>query len=262
MKFEFKKAMLLALVVALVSLIAACGSKNADNTGAAGKKLTIGTDTSYVPFEFLDESTGKYVGFDIDLLDAISKEVGFEYELKPMDFNGLIPALQTNTLDMVIAGVTIKDDRKKIVDFSEPYYDAGTSILVRADDDRIKSVADLKGKTIATKQGTASYDYALKVESVGKVVPFPNIDQAYMELAKGSADAVVFDTPNVLYYIKTSAQGKMKVVGEQLAGQQFGIAFPKGGALRDKVNEALKKFKENGTYDEIYKKWFGDQASK
>ncbi|MFY0543593.1 transporter substrate-binding domain-containing protein [Brevibacillus sp. H7] len=135
-------------------------------------------------------------------------------------------------------------------------------ILVRADEQAIKGVEDLKGKVIATKQGTASYDYSTKIEGVGKVVPFPNIDQAYMELEKGSADAVIFDSPNIQYYIKTKGEGKVKAVGDLLQGQQFAIAFPKGSELRQKVDAALEKLMQNGTYDQLYEKWFGEKPKK
>ncbi|WP_218916998.1 transporter substrate-binding domain-containing protein [Brevibacillus massiliensis] len=223
----------LLLAVVLGASVAACGANQAstggegaanrqeDGTGAApASKVIVGTDTSYLPFEFLNQETGKYDGFDMDLLEAVSKEAGFAYELKPMDFSGLIPALQTHNLDMVIAGVTIKPERQQVIDFSRPYYDAGTLILVRADNDSIKGAEDLKGKVVATKQGTSSYDYAAKMDGVKEVVPFPNIDQAYMELEKGSADAVIFDSPNVLYYSNTKGSGKVKVVGDLLEGQQ------------------------------------------
>ncbi|MFM1655615.1 glutamine ABC transporter substrate-binding protein GlnH [Brevibacillus sp. B_LB10_24] len=265
----------LLLAVVLGASVAACGSNQASSGGEGAangqeagtgttqaSKVTVGTDTSYLPFEFLNQETGKYDGFDMDLLEAVAKEAGFTYELKPMDFSGLIPALQTNNLDMVIAGVTIKPEREQVIDFSRPYYDAGTLILVRADNDSIKGAADLKGKVIATKQGTSSYDYAAKLDGVKEVVPFPNIDQAYMELEKGSADAVVFDSPNVLYYSNTKGSGKVKVVGDLLEGQQFAIAFPKGSELRAKVDAALEKLMENGTYDQLYEKWFGEKPKK
>lgn len=221
------------------------------------KKLVIGTDTNYVPFEFLDSSSGEYVGFDIDLIDAIAKEVGFEYELKPMDFAGIIPALQTNNLDVAIAGISINPVREETIDFSDPYYDAGTAILVREDEDRIEVKEDLVGKVVATKQGTSSYDYVMEIEGIKEVVPFPNIDQAYMELHKGTADAVVFDLPSLLYYVNTNAKGKAKVLDDLLEGQTFGIAFPKGSPLKNEVNIALAKLKEDGTYDELHEKWFG-----
>lgn len=241
------------------SLVAAgCSSGNATKADEQKEILTVGTDTSYVPFEFLDQQSGEHVGFDIDLLKAISEEAGFEYELKPMDFTGIIPALQTKNLDLAIAGITIKPEREAVIDFSSPYYDAGTAILVRADEENIKNVDDLKGKIVATKQGTSSYDYASKIDGLKKLVPFPNIDQAYMELEKGSADAVVFDLPNIQYYIKTSGEGKVKTIGELLEGQSFGIAFPKGSTLKNDVDAALKTLIDNGTYDELYEKWFGE----
>ena len=147
--------------------------------------------------------------------------------MKPMDFNGLIPALQTGNLDMAIAGMTITDERKKVVDFTRPYYDAGLYILVRSDEKSIKGVEDLKGKVVATKQGTTSFNYASKLDGLKEVRPFPNIDQAYMELEKGSADAVIYDSPNVLYYIKTKGKGKVKAVGDLLQAESYGIAFPR-----------------------------------
>ncbi|MFY0543594.1 transporter substrate-binding domain-containing protein [Brevibacillus sp. H7] len=121
MKKRLKQSGMFLFAFLLSLGIAGCGANPAGQGEAnptsqkTSGKITVGTDTSYVPFEFLNQETGKYDGFDIELLDAISKEVGFEYELKPMDFSGLIPALQTNNLDMVIAGVTIKEERKQVI---------------------------------------------------------------------------------------------------------------------------------------------------
>lgn len=251
------------LCTVLILIVAGCGSGN--ETKDEVKKevvLQVGTDTSYVPFEFLDQESGEYVGFDIDLLKAISEEAGFEYEIIPMDFTGIIPALQTKNLDMAIAGITIKPEREEVIDFSVPYYDAGTAILVRIDEEDIQSVADLKGKVVATKQGTSSYDYATKIDGLKDIVPFPNIDQAYMELEKGSADAVIFDLPNVQYYIKTNGKGKVKTISDLLEGQSFGIAFPKGSLLKEKVDVALEALIENGTYEDLYVKWFAEAPPK
>lgn len=225
-----------------------------------GEILRIGTDTNYVPFEFLDEETGEYIGFDIDLMNEIAKEVGFEYELKPMDFAGIVPSLQTNQLDMAIAGISMNEEKEKTVDFSLPYYDAGTGILVRKDNDDIQTIDDLTGKVVATKQGTASYEYVTQLEGLQEIVPFPNIDQAYMELQKGSADAVVFDSPALLYYMNTGGQGQVRILDDVLDGQTFGIAFPKGSPLKIKVDEALTEIRNNGTYDALHEKWFGEKA--
>lgn len=227
---------------------------------AEKETLKVGTDTNYVPFEFLDQETGEYVGFDIDLMDAIAEEVGFDYELEPMDYNGLIPALQTNNLDIAIAGITINEERQATIDLSDPYYDAGTAVLVREDEEDIQEIDDLKGKVVAAKQGTSSYDAVMELDGIKEVVPFPNIDQAYMELEKNSADAVVFDLPALLYYINTSGQGKAKVIDGLLEGQTFGIGLPKGSPLTAEINLALEKIKEDGTYDELHEKWFGEEA--
>src|SRR5690625_517593 len=107
--------------------------------------LRVGTDTNYVPFEFLDQETGEYIGFDIDLIDAIAEEIGFEYELNPMDYSGITPALQTGNLDIAIAGISITPERAETVDLSDPYYDAGTAIMVQEDSD-IHTIEDLAGK--------------------------------------------------------------------------------------------------------------------
>ncbi len=260
-----KSAGILLVVFGLLISLVGCGGKTAENKPAENKpeakkeKLVVGVDASFVPFEFLNQQTGKYEGFDIDLWAEIAKELGLEYELKPMDFNGLIPALQSGAIDAALAGMTIKEERKQKVDFSIPYYDAGLLVLVRADNNDIKGVQDLKGKVVATKTGTTSYDYAVKIPGVKEVKPFPNIDGAYMELISGAADAVVFDSPNVLYYANTTGKGKVKPVGDLLEGQQYGFAFPKGSKLVPEVNKVLEKLFENGKYDELYEKWFGQK---
>lgn len=231
-----------------------------DVSASEQKKIIVGTDTNYVPFEFLDQESGEYVGFDVDLIDAVAQEVGFEYELKPMDFAGIIPALQTKNLDIAIAGISINPVREETVDFSDPYYDAGTAVLVRADEEEIQTTDDLVGKVVATKQGTSSYDYVMDIDGIKNVIPFPNIDQAYMELHKGTADAVVFDLPSLLYYVNTNTQGELKVLDDLLEGQTFGIAFPKGSPLKNEVDLALTKIKEDGTYDKLHEKWFGENS--
>lgn len=225
---------------------------------AADKKLIVATDTAFVPFEF--KQGDKYVGFDIDLWDAIAKELKVEYSLKPMDFSGIIPALQTKNVDVALAGITITPEREKAIDFSDGYYKSGLLVMVKENNKDVKSVADLNGKVVAVKSGTGSVDYAKANIKTKSLRQFPNIDNAYMELGIGRADAVLHDAPNILYFIQTAGNGKFKAVGEPLKAQQYGIAMPKGSdELRLKINEALKTIKANGTYNEIYKKWFGSE---
>ena len=219
-------------------------------------KLYVGVDTAFVPFEYKGKD-GNYTGFDIDLWKEIAKRIDVDYELKPMDFNGLIPGLVTGNLDAALAAIFIKSEREEKIDFSHPYFRAGLKVMVPADNTDIKGPKDLEGKVVAVKLGTATVDYVEKLNPK-KVVKFPNIDQAYLEVATGGADAAMHDTPNVLYYIKTAGKGKVKAVGPDVKAAQYGIAFPQGSALRDKVNVALLKMMEDGTYDKLYEKWFGE----
>src|SRR5262249_10390916 len=163
--------------------------------------LIVATDTAFVPFEF--KQGDKYVGFDIDMWDAIAKEIGVTYQLQPMDFNGILPALQTKQIDVGLAGITIKPERQKVIDFSDGYYDSGFMLMVRADS-TIKSADDLKGKVLAVKTGTSATDYAKENFKDTELRLFPNSDNAYMELQTGRVDAAMHDTPNVLYYIATA----------------------------------------------------------
>ena len=221
---------------------------------ALADDLIVATDTAFVPFEFKEGD--KYVGFDIDLWAEIAKEIGVTYTLQPMDFNGIIPALQTKQVDVALAGITIKDERKKVIDFSDGYYDSGFLLMVPTDSD-IAGAEGLKGKTLAVKTGTSATDYAKANFKETELRQFPNIDNAYLELQTGRVDAAMHDTPNVLYYIAKAGQGRVKAVGQQMMAHEYGIAFPKGSELVAKVNEALAKIKADGRYDAIYEKWFG-----
>lgn len=240
---------LLAIGAAL-ALVAAVPVK------AAEKELVVACDTAFVPFEF--KQGDKYVGFDIDLWNEIAKDIGVKYKLQPMDFNGIVPGLQTRNIDVALAGITIREDRKKVIDFSDPYYESGLLAMVSANNKTINTVKDLDGKIIAAKTGTATADY-LKANVKSKELRlFPNIDNAYLELRTGRVDAAVHDTPNVLYYVNTAGKGAVRVVSQSVKGGDFyGIGFPKGSPLVPKVNAALKKIKADGRYDAIYKKWFG-----
>lgn len=224
---------------------------------AAAPTITVVTDPSFVPFESLDAKTGKYVGYDMDIIRNIAKRAGFKYKLKTMDFNGIIPALQAGSVDIAIAGITITKERAKKIDFSDPYYDSGLTIMVRANNNTIKTVKDFAGKSVSTKIGSTSYDYLThKVPGIGKVVPYPGTSQMYMALITGNVDAAFYDTPNVLYFIKTKGKGKVKAVGPMYAGQRYGLAFPKGSKWVKPVNKALESIKKDGTFAKIYKKWF------
>jgi glutamine transport system substrate-binding protein len=224
---------------------------------AESKELVVGTDTLFMPFEF--KQGDKYVGFDLDLWAEIAKDQGWTYKIQPMDFSGLIPGLQTRNIDVALSGMTIKEERKKAIDFSDPYYDSGLAAMVQSNNTTIKSINDLNGKVIGAKTGTATIDWIKAHLKPKEIVQFPNIDEAYLALEAGRVDAAMHDTPNVLYFVNTEGNGKVKVAGDPVSGDKYGIGFPKGSPLVPKVNEELVKIKADGRYAKLYKKWFGSE---
>lgn len=248
MKPSFLKSIITATVVLSFSVA----------TSVSAKPLVVAVDTAFVPFEF--KQGDKYVGFDIDMWDTIANDLGIEYKLQPMDFSGILPALQTNNIDAALAGITITEERRKAIDFSDGYYDSGFILMVDVNSD-IKGPEDLKGKTLSLKTGTSAANYAKEHFTDTKLRQFPNIDNAYLELQTGRVDAAMHDTPNVLYYIKEAGQGRVKTVGDQMLAHEYGIAFPKGSEIIPQVNEVLAKMKEDGRYDAIYEKWFGTKPN-
>lgn len=256
----------LALVALLALLLTACSSSGGAAKPAAGstpapaaKKFIVATDTSYAPFEF--QKDNKYVGFDIDLLAAVAKEAGFEYELRPMDFNGIIPALQSGNLDMALAAMTIRPERAQVVNFSEPYFKAGLVLTVRTDNNSIKGIADLKGKTVAVKVGSASEKKVKEFPDV-KVKEFNNTNDVFLEVKNKGADAGIEDSPVVLYFIQ-QGNPELKLVGDWMTQDNYGIAVTKTNTdLLAKVNQGLQKVRSSGQYDAMYKKWFGTAPPK
>jgi len=224
---------------------------------ASAKKLTVACDTNFPPFEFKDPKTGEHTGFDVELWAAIAKIIGVDYVLQPMDFNGIIPGLQSGQLDVGIAGITIKPERAEVVDFSDGYYNAGLLLLVAEDNEDITDIDSVEGKVVATKLGTTSADFLKENAKAKDIKLFPNNDAMFMELMSGGADAVLFDSPVVSDFVRKAGQGKVKIVGPIYQGQSYGIGFPKGSELVEKVNAALKTLKENGEYEKLYVKWFG-----
>lgn len=223
---------------------------------AADAELLVGCDTSFMPFEFKQGDT--YVGFDIDLWTEVAKGLGRKWKLQSMDFSGLIPALQTGNIDVALACMTIREDRRKAIDFSDAYYESGLSALVRSDNTTLRTAADLEGKVVGAKTGTATIDFLKKNVKGADIRQFPNIDNALLELQTGRVEAVVHNTPNIAYYANTVGKGTVRLIEPPVQSGQFaGIGFPKGSPLVVPVNAELTKIKADGRYKDIYRKWLG-----
>lgn len=258
-----KRVKLVSFLMAMMLVLAACGSNDGTTSGGsgdAGKTYTVGVDTTYPPFEF--EEGGEYKGIDIDVINAIAEEEGFKIELKPMDFGGIIPAILADQLDVAIAGMSITDERKAKVDFSDPYFDAGLTLVVSENNSDITSMDDLKDKVVAVKNGTTGAQYAEKIKEeagIKEVRQFNDSPSMFQEVANGNADVLIEDYPVIAYAIKTSKLD-LKTVGDRLNGDQYGIAVKKGTNqdLLSKINSGLQKIRDNGKYDEILKTYLGE----
>ncbi|MCC5464030.1 basic amino acid ABC transporter substrate-binding protein [Pelosinus baikalensis] len=250
-----KKIMSLLIIVVL---IASFGLVGCSKEGASTVKvLKVGTDAGFAPFEFQDEKSKEYVGFDMDLIKALGKQMGYEVQIQNMNFDGLIPGLEVNSIDAVASGMTITEARKQKVNFTKPYYQAGLTIVVKNDNNAIKNFKDLEGKKIAVQIGTTGAAEAKKIKDA-QVREFNNAPEAFMELKAGGVDAVVNDKPVNEYYIAQSGSKDAKTVGEPLQAEEYGIAVAKKNTeLAGKLDKALDELKKNGEYEKIYVKWFG-----
>ena len=263
----------IASIVALTMMAAmvGCGSSSqqaatdadsaANNGGASGKVWKIATDTVFKPFEYTDDK-GNFVGIDMDILEAIAKDQGFEYEVQVLGWDASIAACQAGQADGMIAGASITEERKNSGwIFSDGYYDANQCMAVEKSSD-IDGFDDLKGLSVAVKTGTMSAAYAeeLSEEYGFTVTYFEDSPTMYQAVVGGQVAACFDDTPIMASNIKDSGMA-MKLVdgtGNEPAAYGFAIFNANNQELVDKFNAGLKNIKANGTYDEIIKKYLGE----
>ena len=251
-----KMAAVLATCLFTVMALAGCGGEKA---GGDSKVLKVGSTIDFAPFEFQDERQKEYQGFDMDLIRAIGKEMGRTVEISNIGFDGLIPALEAKNIDVIISGMTITEERKGKVAFSEPYYQSGLTMVVRDDDNTIHTFKDLEGKRVAVQIGTTSATEVKKLQNVD-VKEYNTPADCFMELKAGGADAVVNDRPVNDYFIQVSGTTGVKALEEKLTAVDYGIAMAKDNTeLQKELNAAFQKVKESGEYNKIYAKWFGEK---
>ena len=249
----------MAALLSIMALAAGCGSTQKDAAGSAEKVLRVGTNADFAPFEFQDTDGKEYQGFDMDLIRAIGKEMGYKVEIQNINFDGLIPAMESGNIDLIASGMTINEERKEKVLFSAPYYKSGLTIIVKKDNTSINTFKDLAGKKVAVQIGTTSAKEVKKLGNV-EVKEFNSSADTFMELKAGGVDAVVNDRPVNDYYIMKSGETGVRSLDELLSSEDYGIAMDKKNTeLQTKLNAALEKLKQNGEYDKIYAKWFGEK---
>jgi lysine-arginine-ornithine-binding protein len=248
-------ATLLLLLLSPIPSLAQTALQHVRQSG----ELRVGTDATYPPFETVEGD--EYSGFDIDLVNAIAREMGVRARFINSGFDGIFPALQNGTFDAVISSVTITDERKASMLFSDPYYDSGQLIAVREETQGITAPDNLKGKTVGVQINTTA-QYDLEKRDGVTVNKYNTIDLALLDLQNKRIDAVVGDAPVLKFMIFKSFRG-LKTVGRRFTDEKFGIAVAQGNEdLVQEINAALKKIKDSGDYDKIHEKWFGEAAER
>ena len=238
---KFVKSLLMGVLV--LSLSASAMAKD---------KIFVGTNAEFPPFEYLDK--GEVTGFDIELVNELGKIMDADVKVLDMSFDGLLPALQMKKVDLVIAGMTATEERKKTVSFTQPYYTASQVIIVKEGNNSIKSFDDLKGKKVAVMLGFTGDTIVSEIEGVS-IERFNAAYAGIMALQADKVEAVVLDSEPAKNYVK---QNPGLILAEADAEQEeYAIALRKNDkALLEKVEKALAEIKANGTYDALIKKYF------
>lgn len=249
-------------VVAAVAVMAGCTSTaSGGKKGAGGLELvssgTLKTCTHlpYAPFQV--KKNGKIVGFDVDLVDLVAKNLGIKQEIVNTPFEGIETGqdFTIHKCDLAAAGMTITPERDKVMDFSDPYFNATQALLTKKGKP-YKKVEDLKGKKLGYQKATTGGIYAKNHGKGVELVEFEDLGLLLTAVKSGQVDAGINDNGVLFDYVKQNAD--TAVTAEFNTGEHYGIGVRTGNdALRKKINEAIKKAKSDGTYDRIYKKWFG-----
>ncbi|WP_300329759.1 basic amino acid ABC transporter substrate-binding protein [Fusobacterium sp.] len=239
-----KKVFKVCGILLAMFMFVACGKEEK-------KVLYVGTNAEFPPFEYLEKD--QMVGFDIDFINALGKELGKEIVMKDMSFDGLLPALQSKKVDIVIAGMTASEERKNAVNFSEPYYSANQVIVLNENNTDIKDFEDLKDKKIGVMLG---FTGDLVITEMG--LPSEKFSAAYagiMALQNGKLDAVVLDSETATSYVKNNKG--LKLAEGKGESEDYAIAIRKDDKqLLEDINKAIVTLKSNGEFDKILKKYF------
>jgi polar amino acid transport system substrate-binding protein len=215
--------------------------------------LRVATDATFMPFEF--QENGKLTGFDIELVEAVAQKMGKKVEWTSIDFKGLIPGLLAKRFDMAVSAIYITDERKKVVDFTDPYYPGGLVLLVKKDNTAIKGPEDLDGKKVSVQVGTKSVAYLQEKFPKVERVEVEKNQEMFSLVEIGRVDAAVTGKPAAKLFAKS--RPGVKVLDKQLTVEEYGMAVRKDlPELTKALNEAVAKVKADGTYDKLVQKWF------
>ncbi|MBW4652216.1 MAG: transporter substrate-binding domain-containing protein [Kaiparowitsia implicata GSE-PSE-MK54-09C] len=259
LKFLFTIIFSAVMAIAITTACAPSGTDTSTTTegGAESTTLTMATSADYPPYEFIDSSSGsqEIVGFDIDIARAITEELGYALEIDNIDFNGLIPALQSNRADFVMAGMTPTEERRQNVDFSEIYFIAQNTIVSLADTG-LTTAEDLDGKTVGVQLGSIQEGVAQEIAGAN-VTALTRISEIVQEVKVGRLDAAIIEDSVAKGFIESNPDLEFNVIPEQgEAGSA--IAFPQGSPLAAEFNPVLERMIADGTIEGLAEKWFSE----
>jgi len=226
-----------------------------------GRKIIVAVENAYPPFNSIDTTTNQGVGWDYDVFQEICKLLNCVPVMTEAAWDGIFEATAAGQYDVVADGVTITDERKKTVAFSDPYMNITQVILVRADETRFtdsKTLAANPDLIVATQLGTTNEAKAVEIVGEARVKSFDTFDGAVLALLSGDADAVVLDQEPAKGFIATNP-GKLKMLDEKLTSEDLGFVFKQGSDLIAPINAAMAVLKANGTLDRLYQKWWPTQ---
>lgn len=243
------------LLSALAAVAVVGGAAQAQDATA----LRVATDATFPPMEFTEN--GKRTGFDVELVEAMAKTMGKHVEWTDIDFKGLIPGLIAKRFDVAVSAIYITDERRKVVDFTEPYYNGGLVVLVKQGDTVIKAPTDLNGKKVSVQVGTKSLNFLRDNYPQVTRVEVEKNQEMFNLVDIGRADAAVTGRPAAMQYVRT--RPGLRVLEQQLTSEEYGMAVRKDmPELTRSLNAALQKLKADGSYAQLVKKWFAPPAKK
>lgn len=264
---QLRKIGLLFVLLLSMALVACGGTEEGGTEGGGeageltdlnGREITVAVENAYLPFNYIDPATGEPAGWDYEAIDAICELLNCTPVYVEAAWEGMIQAVADGQYDMAADGITITEDRREIVDFSNGYINIDQRLLARIDEDRFDSVQsfiDNEALVIGTQTGTTNFETASEILPENRIQAFEQFPFAVQALIAGDIDAVIIDETSGLGYQGVNAES-LKLVGESLSSDQLGFIFPKGSDLVGPFNAALAELEANGTLDALAEKFF------
>ena len=259
----------LMTVAALALGLVACDDTTTETTAGdsgdlpdlGGDEVTIAVENAYLPFNYIDPETGEGMGWDYDAWDEICERLNCVPKYEEAGWDGMIQAVSDDQFDVAADGITITEERKQQVDFSDGYIQIEQRLLVRSDEDRIESVDDVTNDPdlkIGTQTATTNYESAVELWGEDRIDAYDQFPVAVQALINGDVDVVIMDETAGLGYVGANS-GELMLVGESLSSDELGFIFPKGSDLVDPVNQALAAMEADGTLDTLAETYFTDE---